>query len=355
MPRSSPGSSEGAGLAAVAELRARVFSTNACDAIPGCPIKIDKFLPRMWSAVAKGFIPQAEGEQLQEGLLRGFKLGVDPNLMAGHRWFQNYPSATTTGRTSVAAAVAKRVDAGKTLALGPMTDGLAHALRSTFTASCIFPLGAAAKALLPGQTPDQLEWRPTSDHTRTGLNAATDMTGLRFALNALEEISWFFSTDTFMRVSDVADAFPNLPLHPDVWPFFFFRFFGAPDSDAEHLYLNTCADFGAAGTPGTFHLFYVRGVCQMARAEQVLTLPMAVYVDDNCLMGPCRERVDAEMLSFQAWALDVVGLVFKVAKDRVAARQQLALGFVWDSTTLTRTIEERKLTGYLDLLLEYES
>ena len=101
MPRSSPGSSEGAGLAAVAEMRARVFSTNACDAIPGCPIKIDKFLPRMWSAVAKGFIPQAEGEQLQEGLLRGFKLGVDPNLMAGHRWFQNYPSATTTGRTGV--------------------------------------------------------------------------------------------------------------------------------------------------------------------------------------------------------------------------------------------------------------
>ena len=82
----------------MAELRARVLSTNACDA---CPIKIDKFLPRMWSAVAKGFIPQAEGEQLQEGLLRGFKLGVDPNLMAGHRWFQNYPSATTTGRTSV--------------------------------------------------------------------------------------------------------------------------------------------------------------------------------------------------------------------------------------------------------------
>ena len=54
------------------------------------------------------------------------------------------------------------------------------------------------------------------------------------------------------------------------------------------------------------------------------------------------------MLSFQAWALDVVGLVFKVAKDRVAAQQQLALGFVWDSTTLTRTIDERKLAGYLD-------
>ena len=73
------------------------------------------------------------------------------------------------------------------------------------------------------------------------------MTGLRFALTALDEISWFFSTDTFMRVSDVADAFLNLPLHPDVWPFFFFRFFGAPDSDVEHLYLHTCADFGGGG------------------------------------------------------------------------------------------------------------
>ena len=73
------------------------------------------------------------------------------------------------------------------------------------------------------------------------------MTGLRFALTALEEISWFFSTDTFMRVSDVADAFPNLPLHPDVWPFFFFRFFGAPDSTR-----STCTSTRAriSGRPG---------------------------------------------------------------------------------------------------------
>ena len=286
-------------------MRARVFSTNACDAIPGCPIKIETFLPRMWSAVAKGFIPQAEGEQLQEGLLRGFKLGVDPNLMAGHRWFQNYPSATTTGRTGVAAAIAKRVNGGKTLSLGPMTEGLAHAVRSTFTASCIFPLGAAAKALLPGQTPDQLEWRPTSDHTRTGLNAATDMTGLRFALTALEEISWFFSTDHFMRVSDVADAFLNLPLHPDVWPFFFFRFFGAPDSDVEHFYLQC----GFRGGRDAGHLSPpLRALRRSdgARRPGAHTFPMAVYVDGNCLMGPCRGRVDAEMHSFQAWALDVV-------------------------------------------------
>jgi hypothetical protein len=79
---------------------------------------------------------------------------------------------------------------------------------------------------------------PTSDHTRTGLNAATDMTGLRFALNALDEIAWFFSTNWFMRVSNVADAFPKLLLQ--------FGRLGrtavlhAPD---------------ASGYPRTFHLF----------------------------------------------------------------------------------------------------
>ena len=105
--------------------------------------------------------------------------------------------------------------------------------------------------------------------------------------------------------SDVADAFFNVPLHPNVWPFFC-RFFSAPDSVVEHFYLHTSADFGAAGMPGIFRLLCVRCVVLTARAAQVLTLPMAVYVDGNCLMGPCRGRVDAEMHSFQAWALDVV-------------------------------------------------
>ena len=95
--------------------------------------------------------------------------------------------------------------------------------------------------------------------TRTGLNAATDMTGFRFALTALAEISWFFSTDKFMRVSDVADALFTVPLHPNVWPFFC-RFFSAPDSVVEHFYLHTPADFGAAGMPGIFRLLCVRCV-----------------------------------------------------------------------------------------------
>ena len=64
--------------------------------------------------------------------MRGFKLGVD---VATARW-GFYPSASTTGRTSVAATVVQ----------DPMVDGLAHCLRSPFLPrGCA---GAAVKALL---------------------------------------------------------------------------------------------------------------------------------------------------------------------------------------------------------------
>ena len=59
--------------------------------------------------------------------------------------------------------------------------------------------------------------RPTDDHTRTGLNAATDMSALRHTLDAYADIAWFLRQDYFMRVSDVEAAFPMLPFHPDVW------------------------------------------------------------------------------------------------------------------------------------------
>ena len=57
------------------------------------------------------------------------------------------------------------------------------------------------------------------------------------------------------------------------------------------------------------------------------------------------------MEAFHGWAWDVCGVGFKVIKDRLAATRQLALGFWWDSTTLTRELEERKLLQYLDMLL----
>ena len=42
---------------------------------------------------------------------------------------------------------------------------------------------------------------------------------------------------------------------------------------------------GAAVMPGTWHIFFEQVVLGIARSEAVLTLPLAVHVDDTGLIG----------------------------------------------------------------------
>ena len=138
----------------------------------------------MWRAVATGHVRHADAVRVHAGLRHGFTAGVDVARLAGHRWFKNYKSALE-GRGAVTRAVMKRVQTDKTVYLGEWMPQLAEALRKIYRATCIFPMGAVGKPLEP------TELRPTSDHTRTGLNAATDLEGLRHSLNAYSEIAWF--------------------------------------------------------------------------------------------------------------------------------------------------------------------
>ena len=324
----------------MARLRSLVETEGAC-ALPGCTIKYESFTQVMWRAVQRGFVRHNDAIFLADGLRYGFKLGVDTTKMHGHRQFNNYKSAVEAAE-SVSKAVQERVDAHKTIDLGPSTSRLELAVRSLFTASCIFPMGAVGKSVEEYVN----EKRPTDDHTRTGLNAATDMKGLRYGLNTYQEIAEGFKKFFFMRVSDVKGAFPILPLHPDLWPFFLFRFFKNGNLQARHLYLHVFADFGAAGTPGTFKIFF-DAIISMARSEEVLTLPMSVFVDDLQLIGDERERVDSEMVQFHQFGEGVCGVFFKVLKDRKAAQCQLALGFWWDSRTLTRCLVQEKVDAYI--------
>ena len=314
--------------------------------MPGCAIKYGTFMHSMWKAVARGEVPHDKAVFVQSGLRHGFRAGIDTTKMVGQRIFKNYKSALD-GREAVTRATMKRVQAGKTLQLGSWSSTLVSSLKAFYAAFAVFPLGAVPKPLEP------TELRPIDDHSRTGLNAATDLEGLRHTLDASSEIAWFLQLDYFMRVSDVDGAFTLLPLHPDVWPFFLFKFFSSPESTVEDLFCHVMGDFGGAGMPGVFKIFFVDVVCGMARSEHVLTLPMPVYVDDCALIGSCAEEVDAEMVAFHAWALEVCGVAFKALKDRLAATRQLALGFWWDSETLTRELEQRKLTEYMELFASY--
>ncbi len=155
-------------------MRARVEETNAC-ALPGCAIKYDTFIPAMWRAVARGFVSRDAACFVGDGLRHGFTAGVDVPALArmGNRWFANYNTAVGA-RVAVRQAIMKRVDRGKALSLGVWSPQLAKQLRDTFTNTFIAPLGAVEKALEKGV------FRPTTDHSRTGLNANTDLSFLWF-------------------------------------------------------------------------------------------------------------------------------------------------------------------------------
>ena len=114
------------------------------------------------------------------------------------------------------------------------------------------------------------------------------------------------------------------------------------------LYAHVFGDFGTAAMPGVWDRFF-RCVKAMATLEGVLTLPMPHYVDDNSLIGPNMDLVNAEAINLGNY-MSAIGVPFKDLKSRTAAMVQLVLGFWWDSGMRTRTLEKEKLEAYLSML-----
>lgn len=328
----------------VGALRHIVASQNAC-ALPGCSLNYETFVPAIWEAVRTGYVSHADARFVTDGCRYGFMAGVDVARLAGHRWFNNYKSSLES-RSAVTAAIQTRVDSSKTIDLGVWSDLLGAELRDYFSSSCIFPMGCVAKKLEPDKK------RPTSDHTRTGLNAATCLEYLKHQLTAYDDICAWFQPGYYMHVSDVDSAFLNIPLHPDLWPYFMCRFFASDSSNEQHLFLHLFGDFGAAGMPGTFKILMdvVEGI---AKSRGLLSHGrMARYVDDLAYIGWNKAMVTFDMRAFQRFCGDVCGVFFKVLKDREAADVQLVLGFWWDSVSQTRTLEEAKFLSYSETIAE---
>lgn len=331
----------------VFELADGVARHGACS-LPGVNIKYDNFMPCMWRAVERGYVKRVHAEFVGKGLTHGFDAGVQRDQLRGSRRFKNYPSADVEHRQKVAEATAERVSSGKTLDLGGWTEAMVSTMTDIFGDYFIFPLGAVLKAL---------EWwkaRPTDDHTRTGLNAATIMGILNHKVTSYEDVAAWLKMGHVMHVSDVDAAFPQLPFAPWLWPFMFHRFY-AVGGDSLRLFMHLNCDFGTRGLPGTFKIFFVDVLMGMARSELYLTLPMAVHVDDVGMVGCFAKSTSREMTALQVWTKEVLGIAFKAMKDRWAAHVQYMIGFWWDSFSGTRTLDEAKLLVYMNNLLEFSS
>ena len=336
----------------VARLQQQVREKGACS-LPGVSIDYDRFMVVMWRAVSLGWVSHSNAEFVSHGLWHGFDCGLDVNLLRGRRRFRNYKSALEA-RGKVTKATRVRVHKGKTLMLCPVPeDYTVQSLTPIIPLDDyrIFPIAAVPKPLEPNEV------RPVSDHTKTGLKAATGDPRLQHTLTAVEDIQREFRFAYSMIVGDVDAAYPLLPLAWWIWPFFLFVWFDVREDDDSvsplmYLFMHICGDFGTSGFPGTFKIFFTDVVVNMARSLLILTLPMPVFVDDMGLIGAVNARLEREWDRFKLF-LRELGVPMKELKERLASTRQLMLGFWWDSIQRTRTLEDKKLTQYFDMFQSF--
>ena len=326
----------------VSRLKRLVETENAC-ALPGCTIVYERFVPALQRAMSRGYVKAHHGLYVLNGLRHGFDLGVSPGSLRGRRRFKNYKSAYEN-HASVDNAISSRLERKKSICIG-MWNNVRFEFESTFEDYFIFPMGAVPK---PSQ-PDV--YRPTSDHTRTGFNAATVMGILKHSLDSFNQMCHMLERGYFLYVSDVDDAFTLIPLAPRIWPFMCLLWPLGDLTACLYLILHLFADFGTRGMPGTFKVFLVDVVVQMARSEFIITLPITIYVDDAGLVGSALAETTEEMLALQDFTSTTCGVLWKQRKDRPSAQVNLFIGFNWNSRVFTISLEEHKLKLYLEALL----
>ena len=326
--------------------------THGTSILEGNSLRGDIIIPELEVAARAGWVRHDHVDYLRDGLRFGFRAGVnlDSPHLKGRRCFRNYSTAVDN-RAAVSAGLRERVLLGKSMCLGEYSHHRDRKLLDELWDRWrIFPMGGTPKPLEPGV------YRGTSDHSRTGLNLSTDLEWLRHSITVYRDIEAHHHSGAVMRVSDVTGAFPLLPWHHSVWCHLLFQWWDLdyPDSDSSApmcLYVNLFGDFGASGMPGCWHILFEKGLIPTARSLGVLTRPMPVCVDDSALIGPKGDAMgtDAEGAAFTEW-LAARGVFSKVLKVKAAASLQLCVGFWWDSLTHTRTLEERKLCAYVDML-----
>ena len=95
-----------------------LVADKGAHALPGSNIKYDTFIPVLRRACSRGYVKDHHAEFVERGLLTGFTLGVDAQLLKGRRIFRNISKAYEA-RESLTDSIESRLTKGRTIHLGP--------------------------------------------------------------------------------------------------------------------------------------------------------------------------------------------------------------------------------------------
>ena len=249
----------------------------------------------------------------------------------------NYKSALQD-ETRISKALTDRLSNGKTL--GPFAwDG---SLPPGYDRLCINPMGSVPYKYEPQRSrPIDDPW--VNDYLRAPY----------FCMPSLALVRLFASPGCWFGLQDVASAFPCLPLHPDMWPFFGFLWHdltsnqGAnPTARPRQLYLHTHGLFGPRDLPYIWTM-YMLWVTMAALADGI---PLAApYLDDICHVNDHRHEVALYMDRYAA-LLASLGTPEKLLKRSGPFQKGELLGRLINSRTFTIGVPKEKMDRFTALL-----
>ena len=261
-----------------------------------------------------------------EGASNGFKCHFESDPPQGLFNKANYKSALEDA-DRISTSLQDRISKGRTI--GPfLWEG---SLPLGYSSLFVNPLGSIPYKYEPWRS------RPIDDPIVNEYLWAP-----YFPMPTLGLIRAFSSPGCWYGLQDVASAFPCLPLHPSMWPYFGFLWNDlrpGAETPSPSLYLHTHGLFGPRDLPyiWTMYMLFV------SMAAVHLGIPLvAPYLDDICHVRDRRSEVAFDMHRTSEH-LEDCGTPDKVSKRQGPFQKGAILGRLFDSKSFTISVPADKM------------
>lgn len=295
--------------------------------------------PTYFSLISNGNF--ASLSSLSAFVLAGARQGFSCNFAAlppvGLHHRSNYRSALDDA-PRISSALISRLANNKTIGPFLWTGRLPHG----YDRLCVNPMGSVPYKYEPERSrPIDDPW--VNDYIRAPY----------FPMPTLELVRLFASPGCWFGLQDVAGAFPCLPLHPTMWPYFAFlwhdlRSGSAPPATPRQqcLYMHTHGLFGPRDLPWLWTMFMLF-VTMVAVAEGLPLSPP--YLDDIPHVYDHKFEVDIALDRY-AEILARMGTPEKPLKRSAPFQKGEILGRLFNSRTFTIGVPKEKIDRFTALL-----